>query len=113
MPKKYLVGVDMTEVARFRGLKNKAQSRSLNKLFTKNEIGYCFGYKRPEEHLAGTFAAKEAASKVLGTDKFPFVSLEIRRAENGKPEVWKGNKKLPADVSITHAGEFALAVAIA
>ncbi len=113
MSKKYVIGVDMTEVAKFRGLKSKSQSRLLNKLFTKKEIVYCFGYKRPEEHLAGTFAAKEAASKALGTDKFPFVSLEIRRAKNGKPEVWKSNKKLPVDISITHAGKFAVAVAVA
>jgi holo-[acyl-carrier protein] synthase len=37
------------------------------RLFTADELAYCRGFKDPLPHLAARFAAKEAASKALGT----------------------------------------------
>jgi len=37
------------------------------RLFTDGELAYCRGHKDPLPHLAARFAAKEAASKALGT----------------------------------------------
>src|SRR5690242_10703995 len=37
------------------------------RLFTTEELAYCRAFKDPIPHLAARFAAKEAASKALGT----------------------------------------------
>src|SRR6185503_17559287 len=37
------------------------------RLFTDAELAYCRGHKDPLPHLAARFAAKEAASKAIGT----------------------------------------------
>ena len=41
--------------------------RFLNRVFTQGEIAYCTRRRNPVPHLAGRFAAKEAAMKALGT----------------------------------------------
>jgi len=41
--------------------------RFLRRVFTDGEIAYCTRRKNPVSHLAGRFAAKEAAMKALGT----------------------------------------------
>jgi holo-[acyl-carrier protein] synthase len=41
--------------------------RMEKRLFTQDELAYCRGFKDPLPHLAARFAAKEAASKALGT----------------------------------------------
>ena len=41
--------------------------RFLRRVFTEQEIAYCKRRRDPVPHLAGRFAAKEAAMKALGT----------------------------------------------
>ena len=41
--------------------------RFLRRVFTDGEIAYCTQRRNPVPHLAGRFAAKEAAMKALGT----------------------------------------------
>ncbi len=41
--------------------------RFLQRIFTEGEIAYCTRRRDPVPHLAGRFAAKEAAMKALGT----------------------------------------------
>jgi len=41
--------------------------RFLRRVFTDGEIAYCTRRRHPAPHLAGRFAAKEAAMKALGT----------------------------------------------
>jgi len=102
------IGIDMADIARFRALSRS----SLVKLFSKREIARAKMYKDPAPHLAGMFAAKEAASKALGTKQFPFFTLEIRHAKDGAPEVWKDGKKVRVSVSITHTRSLAAAIAV-
>lgn len=106
------LGIDLTEISRFQSILKKGEKHLLKKLFTEKEIEYCLSYKESASHFAGIFAAKEAVSKALGTDTFPFVEVEIRHAKNGAPEVWHQGKKVRVSVSITHAGGFAAAVAM-
>ena len=54
------VGVDIIEIKRFTPFKKDKNSRFLLNNFTSKERAYCFSYKDPLPHLAGTFAAKEA-----------------------------------------------------
>ncbi len=113
MAKNLSVGIDMVEVSRFKPMCKNMQHSFLQKVFTPQEVAYCFQYKERATHLAGTFAAKEAVSKALGVELYPFAEIEIRRTTEGKPEAWKGKKKLPVTLSITHTAAMAAAVAVA
>ena len=106
------VGMDIVEVRRFRILAQNKHASFLQKSFSKRELEYCFAYKDPAPHLAGVFAAKEAAAKAFGAEKFPFIEFEIRRTKHGIPEVWRRGKRLSIAISITHSRTMAAAVAV-
>lgn len=110
--KKENIGLDIVEVKRFATINSRSKVHLLKKLFTDSEITYCTSFKDPSSHLAGLFAAKEAVSKALGVNLFPFVEIEIRHDKEGAPEAWYRNKKLPVKVSITHTKTLAAAVAL-
>ena len=105
------IGIDIVEIKRFASFK-KRDEPFLLKVFSKEELDYCFSFRDPNSHLAGIFAAKEAASKALGTKKFPFISLQIKHTKDGMPVVWKGRKKLQVHISIAHAWKLAVAIAV-
>ena len=105
------LGIDIVETKRLTEVaKNKKHPFLKN--FTKAELNYCFKFKDPIPHLAGTFAAKEAVSKALGAHKNFLGEIEIRRNKNGAPEVFRKNKKMGKMlISIAHDGHYAVAVA--
>jgi holo-[acyl-carrier protein] synthase len=103
------IGVDIVDVVRF-----KFASREepfLQKVYTPQELDYCFSYKDPSTHLAGMFAAKEAVSKALGTEKYPAIRIEIFHEKNGVPKAYSDGKPLRVSVSISHTDTVACAVA--
>ncbi len=106
------IGIDMVEVSRFKILARTPWHPFLKKSFSTRELDHCFSHADPAPHLAGIFAAKEAASKALGARRYPFIELEIRSAKDGMPEVWKKGKKLAVRISITHTSRMAAAVAL-
>lgn len=106
------VGTDIVEVARFRRLLKTPTSPFLTKVFTKQELAYAQKHAEPAVHLAGFFAAKEASSKALGVNQYPFIELEIRHAKGGAPEVWHKGRKMRMGVSIAHTRSVAVAVAL-
>lgn len=105
------VGIDLVDVKRFKKFNKDKESSFLKKVFLKGEVDYCFKYKDPSVHLAGSFAAKEAVSKALGVEKFPFAEVEIRHRPDGAPEAWHKGKKLSVKISITHTDTVAAAIA--
>ena len=105
-------GIDLVEVARFKSLCSKSKQYLLQKFFTEQELAYCFSFKDPAPHLAGLFAAKEAASKALGVHEFPFIELEVRHTAEGAPEIWHEGNVLAIRISITHTKAMAAAVAV-
>ena len=107
------IGIDLVSVARFRALLKPRQRHLLAKIFTQDEIAYGKRYRDSAPHLAGMFAAKEAASKALGTGRAPYLALEVRHRADGAPEIWQGKKRAPVAISITHERAAAAAVAIA
>ena len=60
-------GLDATEIPRIERLLERFGARFLDRVFTEEEIAYCIRHRHPAPHLAGRFAAKEAAMKALGT----------------------------------------------
>ncbi len=61
------IGVDVCRVERIAESLQRFGERMEKRLFTPGELAYCRGHKDPMPHLAARFAAKEAASKALGT----------------------------------------------
>jgi len=61
------VGVDLAQIPRLRRVVERWDDRFLRRVFTDEELAYCRRRRDPIPHLAARFAAKEAASKALGT----------------------------------------------
>lgn len=116
------IGTDIIEVGRVQ----KAIDRNpkfLNKVFTEKEISYFESRNNMITTIAGTFATKEAVSKVLGTGirGFNFTDIDVTRTELGKPEVklYGGALALAESlniteimVSISHSETYAIAYCI-
>ena len=61
------IGLDATDLPRIAETLKRYGDRFLHRIFTEREIAYCTRRRDPVPHLAGRFAAKEAAMKALGT----------------------------------------------
>src|ERR671936_1717956 len=61
------LGLDATDIGRLAEVLERYGTRFLQRVFTEHEIAYCTRRRNPAPHLAGRFAAKEAAMKALGT----------------------------------------------
>ena len=91
----------------------------LKKIFTKNELDYCFSKKEAATHLSARFSGKEAVIKALNSigKKAPTYSkIEISNNKEGMPLV-KINDKNMEDISIkislSHCSDRSIAFAIA
>jgi len=118
------IGVDIVEIERFRRAVERRGRRFLEKIFTEEEMKYCFSMKDPYPHLAGRFCVKEAVLKSLGLGIGMGVKLKdiiVCLDKSGKPYINAGDSLrrfmngIPGSrilVSISHSGEYAVAVAI-
>lgn len=61
------IGVDICRAERIAEALGRFGERMEKRLFTPDELAYCRTHQDPLPHLAARFAAKEAASKALGT----------------------------------------------
>ena len=107
------VGIDIADIRRFRKASMRRGERFIRNTFTEKECDYCFAYRDPAPHLAGTFAAKEAVRKVYGDTAMQLSDIEVRHRPSGKPEIWLKGKRSPTVlISITHNASVAIAVAV-
>jgi holo-[acyl-carrier protein] synthase len=114
-------GIDLIEISRIREALERHGERFLRRIFTPAEINHCAG---KAESLAARFAAKEAASKALGTGIGPvsWLEIEVGGGELEPPAIiLHGKAELIAKyiglttwtVSLSHSREMATAVVIA
>jgi holo-[acyl-carrier protein] synthase len=61
------LGFDATDIPRVREVFQQYGERFIRRILTEGEIAYCTRRRDPVPHIAGRFAAKEAAMKALGT----------------------------------------------
>ena len=84
-------GIDITEVARIAASIERFGERFLNRIYTPNEIAYCRSKKRSaNQSFAARFAAKEAATKAIGTGMRRGVTwkdVEVGREPGGRPTI--------------------------
>lgn len=116
-------GVDIVEIDRIGALAGSSDSRFCRRVFTDDELAYCFRKKIPYPHLAARFAAKEAVIKALGKRPAPALkSIEISTSSSGRPVVNLMGKAgemaselglVQIDLSLSHCRQFAVAFAIA
>ena len=114
-------GIDTIEISRLAEVNPAIRGRFIHRVFPPGEIKQA---RNRTASLSGLFAAKEAASKALGTG-IGYVSckdIEILHLETGQPILHlHGNAKKVADklwlkewsVSISHDRDKAVAVAVA
>lgn len=115
------VGIDTVEIERIKELINNKE-RFLERVFSEDEIKEFSLKNNKTEHIAASFATKEAFSKALGTgiSGFKLSEVSLLHLENGKPYLkFSGNalsiiteKGLSFDVSVTHTDSLATAVVI-
>ena len=84
------IGVDIIEIERIESSIDRFGENFLRKIFTEAEIAYCRSRKKPAQHFAARFAAKEAVSKALSTGwsgEFEWKNVEVSNELSGKPTV--------------------------
>ena len=95
---KFSTGTDIEEISRFEGKTLENDKAFLERVFTKNELEYCFSKSLPHYSLCARFCAKEAVVKALSgyniKDVF-YSDVEILNNDDGSPYV--SIKKIPAN----------------
>ena len=114
-------GIDIIEVSRLKRVFDRFGYRFLERIYTGEEIEYCFSHGDPWPHLAGRFAAKEAAAKALGgKPEFWFKKIQVLNKDSGEPylkfseEAQKTYSNLECNIiiSISHSENYGVASAI-
>ena len=119
-----LVGLDVAEVGRVTEALDRWGEKFLERVFVPGEV--LRGRRHPRafaEHVAGRFAAKEAAMKALGTGwrGVSFREIVVSRHPSGKPLLEFRGRALAranslhvssAEISITHTKTIAAAVVV-
>jgi len=85
-----LLGLDLTEIDRIRGVLDRHGERFLARVFRPGEIRRERRHPRAfAEHVAGRFAAKEAAMKALGVGlgAFGFHDVAVVKEVSGAPRL--------------------------
>jgi len=117
------LGVDLVPISQVRRV-FEGKDALLAEVFTEEEIRYCTGQRRPFQHLAARYAAKEAVFKGLGTGmtgRMRWRDVETVHGAWGEPHLMlrgevarlaaaKGLRRCA--LSLTHAGNYALAAVL-
>lgn len=110
------IGIDLLEIDRLERALER-HPRLAARLFTTAECEYAAARARPGRHLAARFAAKEAVTKALGLhDGFGLRDIEVVAGEpptvslSGRAAAVGAGREIK--ISLTHAKDFAAAIAI-
>lgn len=118
------LGTDICGIERVAHYLERYGERFTRRCFTPGEIAYCEHHKNNAEQYAARIAAKEAASKALGTgwrQGVHWKCFEVASQPSGKPflrihgraaELASAMGVSSTHVSLTHDGGVAVAVVI-
>ncbi len=115
----YGIGIDIVKIERMRSVVKKWGQRFLKRVFTKNEISYCYDKKEPYLSLAVRFAAKEALVKALGSEvSLSLTDIEVMNTNSGKPlikvsgklrKIFSAKSIKKAHLSLSHEHDYGIA----
>ncbi|MEA3354856.1 MAG: holo-ACP synthase [Campylobacterota bacterium] len=110
-----MIGVDIVVISRVKNMIEKFGDKALKRFLNEDEISLA----KNESTAAGFWAAKEAASKAIGTGigkECGFLDIKISKSKRNAPII-KYKKRLRkkykiknSSLSITHDGGYAIAV---
>lgn len=112
-----MIGIDICVIERIEKMMSRFGSKALEKFLTQKEIALV----KSASNAAGFWAAKEAASKAIGTGigkECAFFDIKIKKSKTGQPllkykkHIRKKYKIKKTSLSITHDGGFAIAVVV-
>lgn len=112
-----MIGIDLTVISRIDTILDRKGQRFYAKCFSKKEQKLI----NNNSTFAGFYAAKEAASKAIGTGigkECGFLDIKISKTSKGQPilkykkHVRKKFKIKKSSLSITHDGGYAIAVVV-
>ena len=118
------IGIDVIQVSRLVQSLERFGHRMETRLFTEGELDYCKSHKDPLPHLAARFAAKEAASKALGTGMsggVAFRQFEVLQPGGHQPQLrfhgvarerFEALGCTSSHLSLTHDGGLAIACVV-
>ena len=116
------VGIDLVKIDRIREVVEKWGEKFLKRVFTDNEISYCYQKQNPYLSLAVRYAAKEALIKAISAETpVSFKDIEVINYGNGKPSIKVAGRLKEffdekgihsAHLSLSHEKEFGVACVI-
>jgi len=110
-----MIGIDLIKTSRMQHMMDRFGEKALLRFLSKEEIALVKNYKT----AAGFWAVKEACSKALGVGigrDCLFEDMTISKTDRGAPLLNLSNRVIEnfkikdSSVSITHDGEYAIAV---
>ena len=111
-----MIGIDLIKTSRMNRLMERFGEKALQKFLSSDEIELVKNYKT----ASGFWAVKEAVSKALGVgigSECSFHDITIFKTTKGAPQIKLAESIVQkynitdCSVSITHDGEYAIAVA--
>ena len=118
----YGIGIDIIKIERMKKVVEKWGDRFLRRVFTDNEISYCYAKSNPYPSLSVRFAAKEAMIKAIGSGPpLSFTDIEVVNAHTGKPalrlsgrlqDFLDARKISKTHLSLSHEQEYGVASVI-
>ena len=111
----FSAGNDIEKIERFEKYTQNREDAFLKRIYTQQEIDYCFSQKNIAEHLAVRYSAKEATYKALcslGITDVSISQIEVVRDEIGVPSIRLLIDKYPDlefRLSLSHGNGNALA----
>lgn len=112
------IGCDIEDISRFNNKTLENDEKFLYRIFTQNELDYCFKNANPAAHLAARFCAKEATIKALNgiySKSISYNKIEILKKENKAPYInilIDDLKKYNFSLTISHEKEKAIAFVV-
>ena len=120
----YGTGVDLVKIERMEKVVSRWGDRFLKRVFTEEEIRFCYGRPSPHAAFALRFAAKEAFSKALGLGMRRGVrwrDIDVFHSPAGKPglklsgasqQICRSNDIKGIHLSLSDDGAYGVAVVI-
>jgi len=112
-----MIGIDLIKTSRMEKMLQKFGEKALQKFLCESEIELVKNYKT----ASGFWAVKEATSKALGVgigSQCSFKDMVITKTNKGAPvlnlsaKITKNFNIKDSSVSITHDGDYAIAVVV-